>query len=61
MSLFKRRDSCQGLSGLNAHWTLDAIAIAIAIAKALAAVRAAAEEDHNHFSERTVVHRPGPT
>jgi double-stranded uracil-DNA glycosylase len=42
-------------SGLNAHWTLDAIA------EALAAVRAAAEEDHNHFSERTVVHRPGPT
>ena len=41
-------------SGLNAHWTLDAIA------EAFGAVRAAAGEDQDHFSERTVVPRPGP-
>jgi double-stranded uracil-DNA glycosylase len=39
-------------SGLNAHWSLAAIAAAFAD------VRAAAAEDQNHLAERTVVSRP---
>jgi hypothetical protein len=42
-------------SGLNAHWTLDAIATAFS------AVRTAADEENQDlFPERTVVPPPGP-
>lgn len=36
ISLFRRQGSCQGSSGLNAHWTLDAIAAEFATLRAAA-------------------------
>ncbi len=43
-------------SGLNAHWTLDAIAAAFS------ALRVAADgEDQDHYPERTVVRARGPS
>lgn len=36
ISLFRRQGSCQGSSGLNAHWTLDAIAAEFAALRAAA-------------------------
>ena len=43
-------------SGLNAHWSLDAIAAAFSALRV-----AAAEEDQDHYPERTVVRGPGPS
>jgi double-stranded uracil-DNA glycosylase len=43
-------------SGLNAHWSLDAVAAAFS------AIRAAAADEHNqnHYPERSVAPGPGP-
>jgi TDG/mug DNA glycosylase family protein len=43
-------------SGLNAHWSLDAIAAAFSALRIAAAI-----EDQDHYPERAVVRGPGPS